>query len=60
MRGNRRVVGEYFPLIHFVSVVIIPFAYWVACVELGVYHSNENRFTVSFGQVGALSNMTPN
>jgi hypothetical protein len=44
-------VGEYFPFIHFVSVVVIPFTYWVACIELGVYDSNENEFTLTFGQV---------
>ena len=54
MRGNRLVVGEYFPFIHFVSVVVVPFTYWVACIELGVYNSNENQFTLSFGQVSAL------
>jgi len=48
------VVGEYFPFIHFVSVVVIPFTYWVACIELGVYNSNENQFTLSFGQVLAV------
>ena len=59
MRGNRLVVGEYFPFIHFVSVVIIPFTYWVACIELGVYNSNENQFTLSFGQVSILPTLTP-
>ena len=53
------VVGEYFPFIHFVSVVIIPFTYWVACIELGVYNSNENQFTLSFGQVSILPTLTP-
>jgi len=48
------VVGEYFPFIHFVSLVVIPFAYWVACIELGVYDSNENEFTLTFGQVLAV------
>ncbi|KAF9653696.1 hypothetical protein BDM02DRAFT_3107670 [Thelephora ganbajun] len=46
------VVGEYFPFIHFVSVVVVPFAYWVACIELGIYNSNDNQFTLTFGQVG--------
>jgi hypothetical protein len=54
MRDFRTVVGEFFPFIHFVSVVIIPFLYWVACIELGVYNSNENQFTLTFGQVGVL------
>ena len=49
--SNRTVVGEYFPFIHFVSIVAIPFMYWVACIELGVYNSNENEFTLTFGQV---------
>ena len=52
-------MGEYFPFIHFVSVVVIPFTYWVACIELGVYNSNENQFTLSFGQVRILSVLTP-
>ena len=47
----RKVVGREFPFLHVVSVVIIPFAYWVACIEIGVYNSNENEFTLSFGQV---------
>jgi len=46
-------VGEYFPFIHFVSAVVIPFTYWVACIELGVYETNENQFTLTFGQVSA-------
>jgi len=50
-RGNRTVVGEYFPFVHFISVVVIPFMYWVACIELGVYDSNENQFSLTFGQV---------
>lgn len=49
------VVGEYFPFIHFVSLVVIPFIYWVACIELGVYDSNENEFTLTFGQVSGPS-----
>lgn len=48
-------MGEYFPFIHFISVVIIPFVYWVACIELGVYNSNENHFTLTFGQVSRLA-----
>jgi len=48
------VVGEYFPFIHFISLVVIPFMYWVACIELGVYNSNENHFSLTFGQVLAL------
>ena len=52
-------MGEYFPFIHFVSVVIIPFTYWVACIELGVYNSNENQFTLSFGQASIFPALTP-
>lgn len=57
MRGNRTVVGEYFPFIHFISLVIIPFMYWVACIELGVYNSNDNEFILSFGQVSFLPSL---
>jgi hypothetical protein len=47
-------VGEYFPFVHFISIVVIPFLYWVACIELGVLNSNENQFTLTFGQVSGL------
>lgn len=47
-------MGEYFPFVHFISVVIIPFMYWVACIEIGVFNSNENEFTLTFGQVSGL------
>jgi len=50
------VVGDYFPFVHFISLVVIPFMYWVACIELGVYNSNENQFTLTFGQVSVLPN----
>jgi len=52
-------VGEYFPFIHFVSVVVIPFAYWVACIEIGLYNSNENEFTLTFGQVSIFPALIP-
>lgn len=51
-------MGEYFPFIHFISIVVIPFMYWVACIELGVYNSNDNEFTLSFGQVSVFRNST--
>lgn len=50
------VVGEYFPFVHFISIVLIPFMYWVACIELGVRDSNENVFMLTFGQVSLLLN----
>lgn len=50
-------MGEYFPFIHFISIVVIPFVYWVACIEIGVYNSNENQFTLTFGQVRILSQL---
>ena len=52
-------MSEHFPFVHFVSVVVIPFTYWVACIELGVYNSNENQFTLSFGQVSTLPTLPP-
>jgi len=35
-------------------VVAIPFIYWLATIELGLIFSNDNIFTLSFGQVLAL------
>jgi hypothetical protein len=51
----RTVVSEHFPFIYFISIVVIPFGYWVACIEIGVFDSNDNQFTLTFGQVRALS-----
>ncbi|KAF9788064.1 hypothetical protein BJ322DRAFT_1046832 [Thelephora terrestris] len=48
------VVSEHYPFIYFISIVVIPFVYWVACIEIGVFDSNDNQFTLTFGQVLAL------
>jgi len=49
-----RTVGYYYPLIQFISVVAFPMAYWVAVVELCTYGTQDNNFSLSFGQVFAL------
>lgn len=49
-----RTVGYYYPLIQFTSVVVLPMAYWVAVVELSTYGTQDNTFSLSFGQVFAL------
>jgi len=36
-------------------VVALPFIYWVATIELGLINSNDNKFTLSFGQVCNVS-----
>lgn len=35
-------------------MVALPFIYWVATIELGLINSNDNKFTLSFGQVLAV------
>jgi len=49
-----RTIGYYYPLIQFISVVVLPMAYWVAVVELSTYGTQDNTFSLSFGQVFAL------
>jgi hypothetical protein len=48
------MVGEEFPFVHFLSVVVVPFAYWCGTIELSASTANENEFSLSFGQVLAL------
>jgi hypothetical protein len=38
-------------------VVVIPFVYWVATIELGMLNSNDNHFTITFGQVRYIRNV---
>ncbi|KAF9781538.1 hypothetical protein BJ322DRAFT_1076750 [Thelephora terrestris] len=49
-----RTVGYYYPLIQFISVVAFPMGYWIAVVELCTYGTQDNAFSLSFGQVFAL------
>ncbi|KAF8523249.1 hypothetical protein JB92DRAFT_1624088 [Gautieria morchelliformis] len=46
-----QVVGDNYPFIKYASVVVIPFVYWVLIIELGTMETNDNRFTLTFGQV---------
>lgn len=49
-----RTVGYYYPFIQFLSVVVLPMAYWILVVELCTYGTMDNNFSLSFGQVFTL------
>jgi len=51
IRQYRRTVGYYYPFIQFMSVVVFPMGYWIAVVELSTYGTQDNKFSLSFGQV---------
>ena len=51
MKRYRRTVGYYYPFIQFMSVVAFPMGYWVAVVELSTFGTQDNTFSLSFGQV---------
>jgi hypothetical protein len=53
----RRTVGDNYPFLHFVTVVLAPFIYWVFTVEVGVSIGSprDNQLSFSFGQVCAGS-----
>ena len=44
-----------YPFLQFLSVVLVPALYWVGTVELGVLDSQDNTFSLTFGQVGSHS-----
>jgi hypothetical protein len=47
------MMGVDFPLVHFLSVVVVPFVLWILAVELGIKHTSDNHFQASFGQVSS-------
>ena len=47
----RRTIGYYYPFIQFLTVVAFPMAYWIATVELCTFGTQDNTFSLSFGQV---------
>ena len=51
MRGYRRTIGHCYPFIQFMSVVVFPIGYWICVVELSTYGTQDNTFSLSFGQV---------
>jgi len=51
IKWYRRTIGYYYPFIQFMSVVAFPMAYWVATVELCTFATQDNTFSLSFGQV---------
>jgi hypothetical protein len=44
-------VGENYPFVHFLSVFFVPYAVWLVAVELFLVNANDNKVTLSFGQV---------
>ena len=45
---------ENYPFLQFWSVVAIPTAYWVGVIETGVLYSQDNTFSLTFGQVSLV------
>ena len=45
---------ENHPFLRFWSVVAIPTIYWVGIVETGVLWSQDNTFSLTFGQVSLV------
>ena len=43
-----------YPFLQFLSVIVIPTAYWVAYVELGVWDQWDVAVTLTFGQVNLV------
>ncbi|KAF8522715.1 hypothetical protein BU17DRAFT_15407, partial [Hysterangium stoloniferum] len=48
------VIAKRYPFILFLSVVIIPSGYWVIVIELGAADSQDDRWSLTFGQVLAM------
>ena len=48
-----------YPFLQFLSVVLIPSVYWVGIVEVGVLDSQDNAFSLTFGQVSLISIPVP-
>ncbi|KAF8498942.1 hypothetical protein BU17DRAFT_59222 [Hysterangium stoloniferum] len=49
-----QIMYERYPFIHFATTVVLPFGYWVFLVEVGVMMSNDNTWSITFGQVLAV------
>lgn len=47
---RRRTVLENYPVIRFMTVIVIPFGYWVAMIEVGSAVSDDKELELSFGQ----------
>ncbi|KAF7333111.1 hypothetical protein MVEN_02376500 [Mycena venus] len=49
-----KLLSERYPLLHFCGVFLIPMIYWVIVNELRLFHTPDNLFSPSFGQVLAV------
>ncbi|KAF8517396.1 hypothetical protein BU17DRAFT_91843 [Hysterangium stoloniferum] len=49
-------IKKHYPFVHFVTIVLIPTAYWIATIEVGVLKAGtrDNHLSASFGQVLAM------
>ena len=43
-----------YPFLWFWSIVAIPMTYWVGIIELGILGSQDNAFSLTFGQVSSV------
>jgi hypothetical protein len=42
---------SHYPFLQFLSVIVIPTAYWIGIVEVGVLGSQDVAWSLTFGQV---------
>ena len=45
---------QNYPFLQFWSVVAFPTAYWVGIIELSISGTQDNNFSLTFGQVGLV------
>ncbi|KAF9781550.1 hypothetical protein BJ322DRAFT_230258 [Thelephora terrestris] len=54
-----RPIVHHYPFLRFCSVVVIPTAYWIAIVELGIFGGNDETSPLTFSQVLAMFATVP-
>lgn len=52
----RHTVRDNYPFVQFVSIVFLPFTYWVASIEFIVFETSpgDETFSITFGQVSTI------
>jgi hypothetical protein len=52
--AHRRTIVEHYPFLLFCSAVVIPTAYWIAIIEIGISNENDQTSPLTFNQVGPV------
>ncbi|KAF8205484.1 hypothetical protein K438DRAFT_1963926 [Mycena galopus ATCC 62051] len=53
------VLAQQYPFMHFCGVFFVPMIYWVLVIELRLFGTPDNLFTLSFGQILAVFVILP-